>query len=117
MQNLEPDFGALVTPGLQLAFDETVHVEIDVITLQGEQAKRTLPVCGPGAYIVLKALAFGDRGEPKDAYDLIYVIRGTPGAAEAIDAKLREHAAAQAEMMMPRAARGRRVMGAHWRSG
>jgi predicted nucleotidyltransferase len=32
-------------------------------------------VCGPGAFIVLKALAFHQRGENKDAYDLYFVIR------------------------------------------
>ena len=32
-------------------------------------------MCGPGAYVVLKALAFRGRGEPKDAYDLFYVLR------------------------------------------
>ena len=32
-------------------------------------------VCGPGAYTVLKALAFDGRGENKDAYDLFYVLQ------------------------------------------
>ncbi len=35
---------------------------------------RALWVCGPGAFLVLKALAFRGRGEPKDAYDLLYVL-------------------------------------------
>lgn len=41
----------------------------------GEDATRDVWVCGPGAYVVLKALAFGSRGENKDAYDLFYVLR------------------------------------------
>jgi len=32
-------------------------------------------VCGSGAFLVLKALAFRSRGENKDAYDLFYVLR------------------------------------------
>ena len=32
-------------------------------------------MCGPGAFIVLKALAFKGRGENKDAYDLYYMLR------------------------------------------
>jgi hypothetical protein len=32
-------------------------------------------VCGPGAFVVLKALAFTSRGENKDAYDLYYLVR------------------------------------------
>ena len=44
-------------------------------TIMGEDAERDIWVCGPGAYIVLKALAFSLRGENKDAYDLFYVVR------------------------------------------
>jgi hypothetical protein len=72
VQNLEADFGALITPGLELAFNERVDIELDGHTLKGERAQRKVPVCGPAAFVVLKALAFGDRSEPKDAYDLVY---------------------------------------------
>lgn len=92
IQNLEPDFAALVTRGLGLAFDEKRDIELDGHTLAGETARRTIPVCGPGAFVVLKALAFGDRAEPKDAYDLLYVIRRSPGHAEAIAERLGTHA-------------------------
>jgi len=91
VQNLQPDFGALVTPGLELAFEESVDVELDGHTLRGERVRRTIPVCGPAAFVVLKALAFGQRGEPKDAYDLVYVIRHTPGGGRAIAERLAGH--------------------------
>ncbi len=32
-------------------------------------------MCGPGAFVVLKALALRLRGENKDAYDIYYVLR------------------------------------------
>ena len=32
-------------------------------------------MCGPGAFVIVKAFAFGARGENKDAYDLYYMIR------------------------------------------
>jgi hypothetical protein len=99
VQNLEPDFGALVTPGLELAFDERVNIELDGHTLTGERARRTVPVCGPAAFVVLKALAFGDRGEPKDAYDLIYVTRHISGCGTAIAERLRLHAQLHAEIV------------------
>lgn len=89
---LEPDFGALVTPGLELAFDERVEVDIEGFTLKGEAVSRKVPVCGPGAFTVLKALAFGDRAEPKDAYDLVYVVRHTEGAGQAVARVLSHHA-------------------------
>jgi hypothetical protein len=92
IHNLEPDFGALITPGLELAFAERVLVELDGYTLKGEHARRRIPVCGPAAFVVLKALASGDRGEPKDAYDLVYVIRHTPGRGQAIAERLAKHA-------------------------
>lgn len=93
IQPLQPDFGALITPGLELAFDERVQVELDGHTLNGERVRRTIPVCGPAAFVVLKALAFGDRAEPKDAFDLVYVIRHTAGRGAAIAERLRQHAA------------------------
>jgi hypothetical protein len=99
VQNLEPDFGALVTPGLELAFDERVNIELDGHTLTGERARRTVPVCGPAAFVVLKALAFGDRAEPKDAYDLIYVIRHARGGGTAIAERLHLHAQLHTEIV------------------
>lgn len=92
IQPLESDFGALITPGLELAFEERVLVELDGHTLSGEHVSRTIPVCGPAAFTVLKTLAFADRGEPKDAYDLVYVLRGTAGGAEAVAQRLAHHA-------------------------
>ena len=36
-------------------------------------------------------MAFGDRAEPKDAFDLVYTIRRWPGGAEAIADRLAGH--------------------------
>jgi predicted nucleotidyltransferase len=58
-----------------MAFDERENVTLAGDTLKGERVSRTIPVCGPAAFVVLKALAFADRGEPKDAYDLLYILR------------------------------------------
>lgn len=73
--HLEPDLAAVITPGLHLAFQDRVSVEVSGPTVPGEKATRPIWVCGPGAYVVLKALAFAARGENKDAYDLYYVVR------------------------------------------
>ena len=45
------------------------------LTLFREKANREIWVCGPDAFVVLKALAFDLRGENKDAYDLYFMIR------------------------------------------
>lgn len=75
IKDIEKDFAAVVTPGLELAFKDKIKVTLDGRTIFGENAKRNVYVCGPGAFVVLKALAFRIRGENKDAYDLYYHIR------------------------------------------
>lgn len=97
IKKLEGDFGALITRGLELAFDERVEIELDGHTLHGERASRRIPVCGPAAFVVLKALAFGDRGEPKDAYDLVYVIQHTAGRGATVAGRLAVHAQRDAD--------------------
>lgn len=75
IKHLEADFGAIIIPGLELAFADRELISMQDVTTMGEKATRDIPVCGPGAFVVLKALAFQNRGKPKDAYDLYYVIR------------------------------------------
>ena len=76
LRHIEADLAAVITPGLDLAFLDRRWVTLFDVTPSGEQVTRAIPVCGPGAFTVLKALAFGNRGENKDAYDLFYVWRG-----------------------------------------
>lgn len=75
LKNLEGDFAAVITPGLHLAFQDFEEVKVEGEVLTGGKAARTVRVCGPGAFIVLKALAFRGRGENKDAYDLWYILQ------------------------------------------
>ena len=75
LKNIEQDFAAIITPGLHLAFQDRELITLSGKTILGEEATRNIYVCGPGAYIVLKALAFRSRGENKDAYDLYYIVR------------------------------------------
>ena len=73
---IESDFAAIITPGLELAFEDRSWTELSGHIPSGAWATRNIPVCGPGAFTVLKALAFGNRTENKDAYDLFYVWNG-----------------------------------------
>ena len=75
IHNIEGDFAALITRGLPLAFRDRRAISLEGTTTFNEKASRQIWVCGPGAFIVLKALAFDSRGENKDAYDLFYIIR------------------------------------------
>jgi hypothetical protein len=75
IKDIEKDFAALITPGLRIAFIDRRKILLTGKTLFGGKASRNIWVCGPGAFVVLKALAFRSRGENKDAYDLYYFIR------------------------------------------
>jgi hypothetical protein len=75
LRHIQKDLAAVITPGLRLAFRDKQKVSLKGVTLLGEKANRDIWVCGPGAFVVLKAVAFDQRGENKDAYDLYFVIR------------------------------------------
>ncbi len=89
LRDIEKDFAAVIAPGLKLAFEDRRRVRIGGKTIFGEKATRDVWVCGPGAFVVLKALAFFERGENKDAYDLYYLIRNFGSGVEDIAACLR----------------------------
>ena len=98
--NIEQDFAAVIAPGLHLAFKNRRKVRLEGMTILGEAATREIWVCGAGAYVVLKALAFGIRGENKDAYDLFYLIRncgrGIPDVTAELKPLLQDGSAMQA---------------------
>src|SRR5213075_1575932 len=71
----EEHLSAVLTPALPLAFRDRQKISLAGKTLRGEDATRDIWVCGPGAFMVMKAHALGIRGEHKDAYDLFYVLR------------------------------------------
>lgn len=87
--SLEDDLAATVTPGIDLAFRDRDIVTLDGYTIRGEHATRRVPVCGPAAFVVLKAIAFRRRGERKDAYDLYYVLRRYGDSVADVAARLR----------------------------
>jgi hypothetical protein len=72
-----------------LAFRDRRLVTLSGTTVLGEAASRDVFVCGPGAYVVLKALAFEGRGANKDAYDLYYVLQHYEGGLAAIAVSIR----------------------------
>jgi len=89
LRDIEPDFAAIIAPGLRCAFRDRQQVTIKGRTLFGEKAERNVWVCGAGAYVVLKALAFDSRGENKDAYDLFYIVRNFGADPEDVVARLK----------------------------
>ena len=89
--DLTKDWAAIIAPGLHLAFKNNRMVTLSGKTIVGENVEpgRDIRVCGAGAFVVLKALAFHIRGENKDAYDLFYLLRNYERGVSDVVAELR----------------------------
>lgn len=72
--HIERDFAPIIIPGLDLAFADRKKVRLKGHTILEEWTERSVWVCGPGAFLVLKALAIDERVVPKDAYDFSFVL-------------------------------------------
>ena len=92
VQSLEQDFAALIVKPLALVFHERVERRLVGRTLEGDSIERTVYFCGPAAFVALKAFAFANRSERKDAYDLVYVLRRWPNGIDDIASRMAEHA-------------------------
>jgi len=99
IKHLEGDFAAVIIPGLELAFEEREDITLEGCNLDGQQLSRTIGVCGPAAFTVLKASAFANRAAPKDAYDLIYVLSNWPAGTDDVAARLMRHRSNYAEIV------------------
>jgi predicted nucleotidyltransferase len=89
--DITKDWAAIIAPGLHLAFQNNKTVTLAGQTIAGETVSqgREIRVCGAGAFVVLKALAFHIRGENKDAYDLFYLLRNYGRGVSDVAAELR----------------------------
>lgn len=89
IKKLERDFGALSTRALSLAFEDVEKVELVGQTLLGHRITRTVNVVGPAAFLILKSFALANRSEPKDAYDIDYVLANWPLGIDDISQRAR----------------------------
>jgi hypothetical protein len=46
IKSIEPDFAAIIAPGLRLAFEDRLRVPLEGRTIRGERAQRDVWVCG-----------------------------------------------------------------------
>lgn len=93
LQGLEGDFAAYLVKPLHLAFDEWIEREMDGLNLLGDRLRRTVRFAGPAAFVAMKAFAYRKRGEPKDAYDLVFVLRRWPGGMADVAERMEAHLA------------------------
>ncbi len=89
LQNLAKDFAAVIADGLQLVERDRRKVHLAGQTLREEEAGRSIWVCGPASFVILKARAVHLREKPKDAYDLHYVLVNWEGGVSDIAISLR----------------------------
>ena len=72
-------FGAFNAPGAQLAARDSIEFSVGAERLDdGGLSKVTVRVASVLAYVVLKILAFQDRHNDKDAYDIVYTLVNYP---------------------------------------
>lgn len=87
---------ALRIPGAHLVFHDYIEKTVRAELLDGRGvAAVQVRLAGPVSFIVLKALAYENRGEPKDAYDIIFTLLHSPGGPEEVG---RSYAAKMAEL-------------------
>lgn len=90
-KHLAAGFAAFGMPGLELALHDRVKISIaEGPTPSGNMTSGEFYVCGPGSFVVLKALAYKNRNFDKDPYDLYLVLRyhdiAPPGIADLVHA-------------------------------
>src|SRR5207245_1210482 len=87
----ERRLSALKIPGAHLVTTDYIPVEITAELLDGRgTATETVRVAGIVPFIVLKALAYDDRFEEKDAYDVVYCLMYYDEGPTAVAAAFRE---------------------------
>lgn len=78
-QGTGSQFSAFNAPGANLAIQDFFEVDVEANRLDdGGLSTVSVRVASVLAYIVLKVLAFQDRHENKDAYDLVYTLVNFP---------------------------------------
>ncbi len=75
--------GLLCVRGLELAFRDSITITRDLQLLDGAYSEVDFRVANLAPFVALKADAYLDRRKPKDAYDLVYVLRWWKGGPEA----------------------------------
>jgi hypothetical protein len=87
----EGNISALNIPHCSMVFDlhESTNVTAELLDGEGVTTE-TIRYANIVSFVCLKALAFEDRAERKDAHDLVYCIENAPGSIEAAAAAFRE---------------------------
>jgi hypothetical protein len=88
MRGVEEELRAIQVEGLGLAFNDPLIREISGELISGGKTTEMVKICRPIPFVTLKALAFDKRHEPKDSYDLVYVIQNSAGSIRDLAAQI-----------------------------
>jgi hypothetical protein len=88
-QPLTRELAATMMAGLELALARPVPIILAGRDLEDRNVERTLPVCRPEVFMVLKGLALAGRKKAKDAYDMHYVLAHDPAKPMGLATELR----------------------------
>jgi len=84
---------ASIMPGVDRALATARSTEVRGVDLHGATQNLVARVCEVGPFLALKLRAFGDRQQPKDAFDLLYTLlhydRGTEAAIASFAGEVR----------------------------
>jgi predicted nucleotidyltransferase len=75
--------------GLDLAFELWQEIEISGVMPDGVENTVRARIVRPEGYILIKAFALDERTNPKDAYDIDFVLRNYPPDIEALASRVR----------------------------
>ncbi len=70
--------------GSDLVFEHCYEKVIDAVLPNGARRQVKVKIADPLACVVMKAIAFRDRGNEKDAYDLYTILKYCPGGKECV---------------------------------
>ncbi len=86
------DITASILPGVERALATARRITVRGVDLHGARQELTARICEVGPFLVLKLRAFGDRQQPKDAFDILYTLRHYDGGKDAVIAAFTEEA-------------------------
>ncbi len=86
------DITASIMPGVDRALATARSVEVRGVDLHGATQNLVARICEVGPFLTLKLRAFGDRQQPKDAFDVLYTLRHYDGGTDAAIAAFAEEA-------------------------
>ena len=77
------DITASIMPGVNRALATARITDVTGVDLHGATQHFEARVCEVGPFLALKLRAFGDRQQPKDAFDILYTVRHYDGGTDA----------------------------------